>query len=422
MSIKQSFVFHLGSVVVLLFVSCRYSPETSIARYECNPPIINFSYPIKSPDSLKIEGVDTIYGNSWDFEVDVPPAPENAVEYTGVYFTRQIDKETEIWLMRWTRNVDNQPQFLTYQTQSQKWEILYTPYPKDIEADAVLSIIIDEDQSLWGVTWSRSSIGLLKFDENKGVFVPSSENLIPKNIRSVVSLHNSPKIFYNNEALWRVEDGVLYSFKPSSGALNEYRLDIENATIDSNNNVLDYLSETPIIQDDVLAFGSDQFIYLLTEDSPELLVYNLRDDKIIRQAIPVITQNIGLESLNYFDYPASPGRINGNDLFVDNSGNLWVNDFGWMEKNGTWNQILRSPVFIGEQLEIIKYVWYRPMIILQSTDDALWFSSPNGLVRLNPHQGEWCWITTNRTTIVEDSEQKLWMIADSKLYKLALNP
>jgi ligand-binding sensor domain-containing protein len=68
------------------------------------------------------------------------------------------------------------------------------------------------------------------------------------------------------------------------------------------------------------------------------------------------------------------------------------------------------------------YRWKSPTILMESSDNRLWFESENGLVWLDPSEGKWCWFTTVQSNIVEDEEHNLWMIANEKLYKYPLKP
>ena len=109
-------------------------------------------------------------------------------------------------------------------------------------------------------------------------------------------------------------------------------------------------------------------------------------------------------------------------LFVDKSGNLWLDDHAWMDPKGIWHQVIRSTLFITDRMPDsgYNYFWAFPHIVFESSDDLLWFRSENGMTSLNVHKGEWCWFTTDQSNIVEDSNHTLWMIADDKLYKLIL--
>ena len=117
------------------------------------------------------------------------------------------------------------------------------------------------------------------------------------------------------------------------------------------------------------------------------------------------------------------GSANLYHLFVDHTDRLWFHDYGWLEPDGTWYQIIRSPVFISEGMQdYIRYSWERPDIVIESLDGLLWFRFTMGLVRLDPRTAKWCWFTTYPSNIVEDQDHTLWMIADGKLYRYQLEP
>jgi len=84
--------------------------------------------------------------------------------------------------------------------------------------------------------------------------------------------------------------------------------------------------------------------------------------------------------------------------------------------------MIRSPIFITNILwSGLDYRWKSPKVVLESSDDRVWFQSDeNGMVWLDPDEEQWCWFTTEKSNIVEDAEGNLWMIADGKLYKNAI--
>lgn len=143
--------------------------------------------------------------------------------------------------------------------------------------------------------------------------------------------------------------------------------------------------------------------YLQTSDDEELFRFYPETEKIERIGVPLEPH------LVFFD------------LLVDHLGRLWLNDYGWMEPDGTWYQIIRSPIFITNNVESgLDRRWKTPSIILESSDGRLWFKSENGMAWLDPQNGKWCWFTTYQSDLIEDQQHNLWMIANGKLYKLEL--
>ena len=407
-------------LVSLFFATCSTSENTS-TQSGCITPIVGFSYPLKGPDNNRSEKVVVPYAE-WKEEATLPlSSGEKSGMDNSISFARNINDKIEIWLFRWSPGVNHQPKFMIYRLESEDWEIINQPYPELLDAYSVDAFLIDNNQTLWAVSWFDTSITFLKLDERERKFNISRVKPALDEARLIkVFWANTTKTILRSSKIWHIENGSLYSFDPVSDIITKHNLNISNAIIDVNNGAAKYYAPKNVaVQDELAVSGNADRIYLLSNESPELIEYYPDIDQTVRKLIPVITEDIGLVSAPYSDAPPIPGRVNGDSLFVDLSNNLWVNDYGWMEEGGNWNVVIRSPLFVGEFSESLKYAWSRPHVILQSNDHTLWFSSV-GLVSLNPNQGTWCMVTQAFTNIVEDSEHNLWMIADGKLYRLPL--
>ena len=102
-------------------------------------------------------------------------------------------------------------------------------------------------------------------------------------------------------------------------------------------------------------------------------------------------------------------------IFLDKNENLWIGTQAWVTPAGEWYKILHIPLILRSGLV---YDRGDPSIVLESSDNRLWIEFPNGMAWLNPQKGEWCWFTTYRNNIKEDTNGNLWMIAGEELYKL----
>jgi hypothetical protein len=385
----------------------------------CIPPITTFAYPITRPDADHMAKLNIPYGE-WESEADAPLDSSGNPGFAEIGFAVPKNGQTEIWLMRWERGA-NQPQFLVYETGTKSWKVITDPY--DFSQPFPGAFLITDDGSLWGISWHGESAALSRFNEEDLRFelVGASDGQEMRDIQRIATFDFSPSMFLDHsQTLWSVGQGELYSFKPSTGAIERHVLDMQNADVENDNGAIFYAPEEPAIKDGAIAFELDETIYLLSADSPELFEYHRDSGRITRSVIPVIVQELGLESANIFDAPPNPGGSNAYGVFVDHAGRLWVNDYGWMDSDGTWNVMLRSPVFISEEIEILKHIWYRPNLVLESSDNSLWFRSPNGLAKLNPDSGEWCWVSQVITNVIEDQDRNLWILVGGKLYRHSL--
>jgi hypothetical protein len=107
-----------------------------------------------------------------------------------------------------------------------------------------------------------------------------------------------------------------------------------------------------------------------------------------------------------------------NTLFIDNLGNIWIDDLGWLDQEDIWHQIIRSNVFVTDKEPDsgLQYIWPPAKLVLISSDNRLWFDSPNGLARVDSIKGEWCWVTTFRSKIIEDENKQLWLLANHHIF------
>jgi hypothetical protein len=160
------------------------------------------------------------------------------------------------------------------------------------------------------------------------------------------------------------------------------------------------------------AISTDGSIFFSKQSSNAVVI----TDEDLYHFIPL------MRKLEKISIPLEPWPLFSN-ILVDHTGRLWLDSIGWREPDGKWYQVQRSPVFITNILwSGLEHRWKTPKILMESSDNRLWFMSDNGLTWLDPKRGEWCWFTTEQSNIVEDSQNNLWMVADNKLYKLDLNP
>jgi len=370
----------------------------------CIPPITSFAYPANQqiPDSL-IAKQQIPPSTPWKIEASMPNLPPGAQDsFDDISVAHPRAGYSEIWVKRrfdiggtefggGTASL----QTLIFQTDTENWRT----FSQQIQDSPIR---IDElyqgkNGSLFAdISFSnKSALGL--YNEKEGQFdLVKNSNSIPDSIH----------VLDNNGTLWILnnKDGI-YSFDPSTSQL-EKRVDIPDLVVQQ---LLDIYGRT-------VAFAPDGSLYFLNfQDSgnTELIRYDPVSNKLERNVEAEIEYWLGL--LYYLDTPV-------HSLYVDHLGNVWLEDQGWITPDGAWYKVVRSPIFIAEEVPDIplKYVWVHPSILLESSDNRLWFSSANGMAWLDPQKGEWCWFTTYQSNIVEDQQHNLWMIADNKLYKYSL--
>lgn len=372
-------------------------PDTlmPIPLSNCIPPITTFAYTVKM-DGIKIPA--TLPPSPWRIET---PLPANLLQ-GNLTIARTINGHSEIWL---TVNPYNSflpeasgavHQFAIYSSDTKTWEVVSA----EVESAEVYvrNLFVFSDGSLWGQNIKDESSDLSgvplfsKFNEQNKVFefVKKSKDIPVIQKELVDTPSRWSKVFLDSKDIFWIfaHRDAIYNFNPMTSKTTRL-LEISNyvSGVTSAPNGGFYINSGDLF------FSSGQLYHYLPEtNSMKPLVVRLEP------------------------FPAYQS------IFLDHKNQLWLDNLGWLEPDGTtWYQIQRSPLFITNTLwSGAEYRWKPGFIEIESTNGILWFSSDNGMISLDPDKGEWCWFTTYQSNIVEDSNRNLWMIADGKLYKLAL--
>jgi hypothetical protein len=113
-------------------------------------------------------------------------------------------------------------------------------------------------------------------------------------------------------------------------------------------------------------------------------------------------------------------------LLSDHKGQLWLGSIGFRGIDGVWNLLhTDTDLFFRDTL---MGGWLIPTLILESSDGRLWYKNWwdggiwwKGTAWYDPEKGEGCMFTNYYSSIVEDKNQRLWMVANGKLYKYDIN-
>jgi hypothetical protein len=374
-------------------------PLDEIVVNDCIPPLETFSYSaIDNPDKpLPGQSLIVLPTNPWKVEASLLDL-EIGVYPSHVLATRSRNGTTEIWTANRSYSALSphaEPyNFAVYDTDTKTWRNVLA----EVEDSGVFvqKLFIAEDGSLWG------------------------QNIWDKN----AEITNRPILSKFNEEIERFEfERETEQIPPISGDSSQWSIVLisksmfwilahEDAIYSYNSNSKEVkrhaeISDTVVTDADVSPNGNIYFsntIMSLYMDDAEIFQYTPATEKL--EMLPI--------QLEPWPYSSS--------LLVDHLGRLWISSLGWRDTDNTWYQIHRSPIFITNiRWSGLEYRWKPPENLIESSDGRLWFRSPdNGLSWLDPDKGEWCWFTTYQSTIVEDQEENLWMIVDSKLYKLDL--
>jgi len=391
-------------MIVSVLVSCgapatptmkQAHPDETTQTDECLPPIYanGFSYPVEADnENLSYPGLDMFIPppHPWETESPIPEIDgmdDWQQRFISVIQTRRVNEYFEVWIYL-SRGLE-EGYLLMYRTDTKEWKVL----PEQIN-----TLVVDKNGSLWGSYFEGSVLS--RFDEQTGAFMPEKG---VKNLPSVIKDDNN----YSYSQVLLEEDGMflilvpkdgIYKYDPVSGEVKRL-FDIHgtftDAKIASSGTIYVLFNEVKY-QD-----GNPQVSSFLKFYDPE-------------------TGTDGEYALTYYLEPYPLPFT----LLIDYKGRVWMDNIAYVDENGDLYQLQRSPLFLSPIRESYNdYRYKRADIILESSDGRLWFLHPNnGMIYLDPEKGEWCWFTTYQSNIVEDSEHNLWMIADGKLYKLALKP
>lgn len=385
----------------------NYTSKSATSSGSCISPTDTFSYSIV-PSGDDRNKLAVLPSNPW--QVDQPLEDiMDTTRYSSILTTRFYNSNIEIWMTGFPvsgiTNGDQHNQLFIYRPGDKTWKSISAK----IEGTDlyVTNLFVTQDGAVWGQVApsgyddTKVDFVLSKYNEKTELFeFDNNTQGIPVSWKYSDGLVIPSKILLNSQrsTFWILvpEDGV-YSYSVASKESKSYTKFPET-------------DKTDMVAEPV--FSPDGNIYYLTV-GPNVLT---NDDVSLYRFIPA-TADIERISMHLEPWPVV------SSVFADQEGRLWFGGIGWRETNGNWYQILRSPIFITNSLwSGMDYRWKSPNILMESSDNRLWFESENGMVWLDPSDGKWCWFTTVQSNIVEDEEHNLWMIADTKLYKYSLNP
>jgi hypothetical protein len=384
------------------------SQQTEKNVDECIPPLETFAYSL-STDSSKPQ----YPGNG---PIILPPSPWQAEEALSqnlsIITTRIVQGHREIWFKKNPYNPSGSKfrEFIIYYPESKEWKSISSKVGSD--GGYVGKLFVAKNGSLWGQIFWDTSQNSTEQHTITGQPVLSSYNEETKQFE----FENETKQFSNtsmepNETIYDpkilldprgifwifVQKDAVYSYDPVTKE-TRHHVDISKHVV----------SDPELAPDGSIYYVNNYYLthgMTLTMQDKEIFHFMPETDTIEKIYIP-------LQPWPLFS-----------SILVDDTGKLWLDSIGWKEPDGNWYQVHQSPIFITNVLwSGVEYRWKTPRILMESSDNRLWFSSDNGLAWLDAKKGKWCWFTTEQSNIVEDQEHNLWMIADNTLYKYPLTP
>ncbi|MBN2500590.1 MAG: PD40 domain-containing protein [Anaerolineales bacterium] len=114
-------------------------------------------------------------------------------------------------------------------------------------------------------------------------------------------------------------------------------------------------------------------------------------------------------------------------LHVDRMNRLWIGAMGWWNINNDEWHLLHTHLdeYFANVGDDYAFEWRPPFLFFESSNGYIWFRSYehryNGTAWLDPDTGDSCWFTSYPATMVEDHNQKLWLLVFDQLYYVELS-
>lgn len=360
---------------------------------KCIPPVTTFAYSSSAVIPFRIQETDpqeVLPANPWVLVDALPDFPGDALPQTTharILLSHSTNSNTEIWVKRFWQVEDistgrwmSKEDLLIYHVEAMKWVWM----PEQIEDTEALvgDLYLSSDGAIWSRNYfSAGNPQFSVYDRARNEFFFDTKSK---------EIPYGKVLLSQDDVFWVVPyNDYIYSYDTQTKDVKRHvaisGVFAQSIDIDRDGNLY------------ILNTGNGQ---IDTAGDEELLRFD-------HQANTLERIGIGLD-------PYLPVW----SMLVDHAGNLWLDDRGWMTPESEWFQIVRSPIFISGEMN---YKWLSPKLIMESSNDLIWYRWDNGMAWLDPQKGSWCWFTTAKDADVkEDQGQRLWLTADGKLYKLSL--
>lgn len=393
-------LYSMFFIFTLTLNACNSSQSTRIGN-KCIPSTVKFDYPFGDPEGTNLYQESLLPLDNWKKQTS-----SNNIE--SIELVQQGEGRDYIWAHIYS-NESKTSSFVRFQPAEDIWQ--------NIESDELFAagfhLVKDNQDIVWYIrkSWYPSGIE----DVNAtwlGVYEKStlqfrtllkiSDMLREAELSQIEGLFVPDAKFDSQNNLW-----LALSFQTDQ-LKEEYRLFKYSLSTLKIERILPDLLMQGNYADRSFVISRDDTLFLWNKKEDSLIQYNLEKNSYKILDIPA-----GLLSS---DDPTNAGG----SLFLDSTNKLWLTDYGWADLSSSrlvWHKIVRSPIFIHQQLGNGIVVWTHPDFSIDTQDGRLWYSSLRGSGWVNPDTAQWCLFTTYQSNIVEDSEHNLWIAVDGNLYK-----
>jgi hypothetical protein len=398
-------------ILILLFLIWKFGNTATGKSEDCIEPLESFAYSVNVESDPSVKKTKILPGHPWIIETKIPTDEYQDGNNTPLNLVNifNTDLFKEIWILRTTYDKETltfKKEYLIYNTQDKSWKNIPAElFPGKIDVGSILITkkgdIFGINEFINGVDWKETQdIGdyylISVFNRESGKFV------VDKNSKNPLYFQSNSKrqiLFDPKGILWIIdENGTITNYDLYNGKFNQV-IKLDNVIIDN---------ET--IAPDGSIYFMDAHISYGTEIA---VIYHYQPANKTIEEIELVNIEPVLDS--FFS-----------GIKVDDKGRIWFGDIGWRDENGIWHRYLTPPLFLTDRMYEGRYKYYfnqegsNGSIVAYTSDESVWFSSMNGLTRSNANEEKWCWVTTESSNIIEDSNGYAWILVDNKLYKRLL--
>ncbi len=393
--------------ILLISMTCLVLISSCSARQEtaCIEPVVNFDFQwgyfereLGQESALPLAG--------WEKQTS------NDQNIQSVELVQQEDGRDFIWASIYSKE-NSSSSLVRFQPDEKTWESVKS----DTLSFGGFSLIKDNNDSIWYIRrhWSEFKskeagslndvdslmVGMYKKKASQFQTALKVRDLLEdQKFNPITNIYLADAAFDSENNLWFIlhlqmesdkDEYRLLQYSPSTGKIEQKLTDV---AIEGK------------YQPGSLAISSDDTLYLANAEEKLLIRYDLRKDAYEVIDIPTGILDDGFSG-------AIPLFLNGEDK-------LWITDYGSVDMSSqyfTWYKIVKSPVFIYQQMGNGIVTWAHPKFLLETGDKRLWYTFGGGTGWVDPGTGQWCVFTTYPSNIVQDSDHNLWIAVGGNLYK-----
>ncbi|MHC1781888.1 MAG: hypothetical protein AB9891_03810 [Anaerolineaceae bacterium] len=377
----------LLALVFYLLSGCQKTRNiTQESRNDaCIPPAVSYLIPQKPMDLDSVgEKKEIIYPSGDWQQVQELPGEFIYAGYPKLVINLQ---KNEIWLVGFDPQKHSKA-LLRFKIDTNEWQVFDSSNSRlQIFPD---QIFIDQKGVLWGVNRPENGkLSAIKFDDEINNFSTFDITGLSKEVKS---LDHPLKAEFFLGKLWM----ILKTGKQNS----LFVVDLDERKITQKRIEFDLASKN-------FSFDSHGNIWLLGQSG------GFTVNTLVRYSPTNNEVEIFPTKLVY----GQPTFV-----YVDREDHVWAGVNEWLDFTNPdapiHNEIIRSSVFVleGSHPEF-DYMWLPPSNMVQSSDGLYWFEG-NGVIRLDPKNGQWCKVSNYGSQVLEDKSHNLWAVINKKLFIL----